>query len=500
MFNIDFFQAKNQQETCCINGIPLHSKYDPAKEAFQFADSIQCDFIPAAIVITEPGIGYIVEPLKKKFPNAEIFIIRYTNLFDRFNKNEKIIYAIDNFQETENRIFEAIGDEKLCQSLFISWRASSKIFNRLDNIVWACIKNAVEKAKTILVTRSYFSKKWIYNSFNIIRNIMLPATIKKGNSPLVITASGPSLKNCIPALKKHRKNIFILSLSSSLSVLINENIIPDAVLSTDGGFWATRHLKKLSQNNKIPLILSIEGAVLTKILKQNTVCPIIVRDSFANKIESLNHYPFPKVFPNGTVSGTAIEVGRILTDGKIFFCGLDLSTSKAFQHCLPNEIESDNFAKENRIQTSETRCTASYFSTSSLKIYENWFSSLNETYSNEIYRLSNNYKYKNRLNNIKDVSIDFFEKEISIFVNNKKDKTIFKNIENFEKEKILFEFIKIINNNSFLEEINPMKKILINKFIDKNTAKKEIIKLEEEADEFRKKIKKRFYSASSKIK
>ena len=82
--------------------------------------------------------------------------------------------------------------------------------------------------------------------------------------PVLVCASGPSLNCCIKIIKQFEDKLFIICLSSALSVLIKNNIIPDLVFSTDGGYWAGEHLKHLKKNKDIPLAVSCEAFVPKK--------------------------------------------------------------------------------------------------------------------------------------------------------------------------------------------------------------------------------------------
>ena len=84
--------------------------------------------------------------------------------------------------------------------------------------------------------------------------------------PVVICASGPQLKPCINTIKTSQDKIFIICLSSALSVLVKNGITPDFILTTDGGFWAGEHLKYLKKNPGITLAAPCEAFIPKKIL------------------------------------------------------------------------------------------------------------------------------------------------------------------------------------------------------------------------------------------
>ena len=489
MHKIDFFYSKSNVLTCTVDSIPLHSKYDPIREAEQFSASVKCDFIPSSILIVEPGIGYSIEFLKKNFPQSKIYILRFTHEFDKFNNTCPTIYCEKDALEVENEIFNLFGEEKLCQTLFLAWRASNSCFPEKNTIAWEGIKKAISKGNSILATRSFFSKRWLYNSFKIIENLDNYLTLRKISKPVVITASGPSLQGMIYQIKASRKKMFLLALSSSLSVLLYNGIIPDAILSTDGGYFASNHLKKLSQTNNIPLIIGIEGYCFSHILKKSNICPLLINDSVAQSVKSKCN--FPTVDPNGTVSGTALQVARLLTDSFIFFCGLDLEIGNGFQHSSPNENELQNSLHDNRLRSQENRIVSSMKASISLDIYRNWFSSLPIDMAKNVFRVSDNYPFKNNLKNIKDVGKAFFKSELSKEndkFENPFEKTMLKN-----KKELLNDLLKIITTDDFCYKLNPLKKVQIEKSLDENRRNMLRNELYEETTQFINKIKERFF-------
>ena len=52
-----------------------------------------------------------------------------------------------------------------------------------------------------------------------------------------------NMKQVLKNIKKYRENFFLIAVSSLLSVLLYNKIFPDLVISTDGGFWAKKHLE-----------------------------------------------------------------------------------------------------------------------------------------------------------------------------------------------------------------------------------------------------------------
>lgn len=402
MCEIAFSETKPGLKTCTVNNIHLHSKYDPEKEGLRFAESITADFIPKIIVIVEPALSYCLPYLRKLFPDTKLVCLRFADFFNDYNKNWDLVI---NYRSIDTLLY-TLGEENILRTLFINWVPSTKAFPNETEYTWNGIKALVKNAADILATRSFFGLRWIKNSLKFCLFCSNNKTIKKGSSPILIAASGPSLETSLDEIKKHRNKFFLIALSSAYSVLQSAKITPDMCISTDGGFWAKKHLGKCS----VPLVLSAESAVPSSILKKSEIIPI----KYGDGIESflLDKCGFNPITGkrNGTVSGTAAELALEITSGPVFACGLDLSVNpKGHQHSRPNNLESINELKDFRIVTKEQRHYPGQLKSPALEIYENWFSNRDKNFTDRFFRLSNStWKYSNKLGNISDINWEDF--------------------------------------------------------------------------------------------
>lgn len=487
--SVNFFKAKNSSLYAEINGIKLNSAYDPEKEAERFVENIKNDFRPSRIFFLEPCIPYAVHFLNQKFNNIPLTIIRYTHFFDSYNdsKNKTIFFENENQFQKELSFFQ---EEDFFSSLFIEWPASKNAFPEISEKVHYAIKKQLDFSKTLLVTRNYFSSRWFKNKIIFSKYAQNIFTIKKGSQDILITASGESLEYSIEKIKAFRQYFFLIALSSSLECLLYNKIIPDAVLSTDGGYYAEKHISALEKYN-IPLIISMEARCQKNILEKNPLIPLFYEKDYPEEKEIHDIFKIPaiKAERNGTVSGTALILALTLTDKNIFFSGLDLFPSKSFQHANPNNLEILDMQNETKIKNRMTTLSKKMFNSESLKIYENWFKSNSKKFEKRVFRLSDNFHYKNHLNFIKN--INFSDAEKIITKNPQKiiiEKTDYKKNSDF-KEKMLF-FLKSQRNNlDFIRNTFPLESILIEKTLDENEKIKKIENLNEKNDKLIKKSK-----------
>ena len=479
---VEYLLSKNNEKTCKINSIFLHSSYNPSREAQNFVKNLNIQFIPSYIVILEAGLGYVLPYLKERFPESKIILIRYCNEFD-YDKS----YTCLNYQNIDE-LSKIIPEIDLFSTIFLTWEASAKIFKDINDFTGKKIKDILSFAKTSLITRQYFEKKWLLNSCNFIRYVKkFTSFTQKINNPVLICASGPSLFDLIPYLKENQNKFFIIALSSAISVLNRYSIKADLYMTSDGGFWANYHLRK--SNCEIPLAITVEAYANKRLLSNQNILPLIYNDGISSSLKNITNINFMNAVRNGTISGSALEFASSITNQNIFFTGLDLFSNKGFQHCQPNELTLLNLNKFTRINNQETYEYKASLNSESLKIYESWFKQY-KIKNQKIYRIINKDKVHNNLNQIKDLQVSDF---IQMTKNQKeKDKIIFqqstRNEEDIKND--CQNYLKFLFNPQNLQEIQrnifPLDIMNVKKFPD-NLEFRE--KLENESKKLFNKIK-----------
>ena len=407
MADIVFTKSADGSMTCICNGVRLHSAYNPSREAQRFVENISCDFNPKYILVTGAGLSYCVCYLRERFPTAVLCALHYAAEFSTTESIWDKTFYITPDCSLADQLYNYMGEEGIVSCLFLSWPPSEKPFAREFKDSWDEIKKSVIKSRNILATRNYFAKRWVKNAIRFCLFTKHTTYLKKGSMPVVICASGPSLKSSIPFIKKYRDRFFLMAVSSALLPLTEHKITPDFTLSTDGGYWAKLHIS-FAVDSREPLALSAESSCFTNILQNNPIIPLDYGDGISHDLLSGCGFNSIHAERNGTVSGTAASLALALTDRNVYFCGLDLAPTKGFAHTQPNELEILNALKDSRMFSTQTRTTPATFPNPSLEIYRDWFVSQN--FAGRLYRLSNNFAFSNALGSIKDVNWNFFTK------------------------------------------------------------------------------------------
>lgn len=458
---IEFLKAKNGEQTARFNSLFLHSAYSPINESQRYIQNLEITFTPELIVFIEPCLSYTLPFIKERFSKSKTAVIRFTKSFNQFNSDFDYIFYADS--TLNNQLLNTFTEEQLCSTYFLPWQPSEKAFSELSTLTWNEIKKVTQKAKTFLVTREYFEKKWFLNTCNNISKIKTNIILKKQiDIPVAIIASGPSLKEALPLLKKYQNKIFIISLSSAISCCLQNGILPDLAFSTDGGFWAGEHLKQL-KHKRIPLVLGCEALCPTSILKSNQIILLNYCEGLSADLLKTTQIKTMNGIRNGTVSGTALDFALSYSNSYIYFFGLDLASNKGFSHTNPNENEKTNSLKENRLFTREKRITPGTFKNESLLLYEEWFK--NKSLQNrKVFRIINDQKKQNTLGQIKDISINNFEEELKTYKDSEKsfENFFIETKQSINKNSLLDYIKKVFNDNKTLKFLFPLDYVALN--------------------------------------
>lgn len=451
--NITIQKAKNGEETAVFENHFLHSNYAPVKEAERFVENLKLPYIPSYIIVTEPALSYITAFLKKRFPDIQLGVIRYCDEFKNYNKDFDLVLNYFEHPDFETYIENTLNEEELLKCFFVPWTPSSQAFNETDKLVWKSIKAALERSKTLLITRQYFEKKWFLNSCNFVRYIKtllsFPFPIKKD---VLIISSGPSLKPFIKTIQNNKDKFFIIALSSAISVCIKNNIIPDLCMSTDGGYWASEHLKALYKHD-IPLAMSSEGYCKKSLLAKLKTLPLDYGDGFSHELISLSRLPAAKALRNGTVSGTALLFAVSNFTKNVYLCGMDMAAQNGFQHTQPNQLELNASLADYRLKNKMSRIYRSGLTNGSLDIYRQWFINTPlQTGNRKVFRLIQKTDAKNSLGWIEDVELSTFE-EMAASIN--ESSKVAGTTQNFS-----FKFDKavsnLLNTDSWKKQLFPL--------------------------------------------
>jgi len=379
----------------------LHSRYNPEQEAERYINSLELNNeinnTVKCFILIEPGEGYMIPVLQKKFPNAKIIALYVNNA-----EPEKILE-----KELPNILSSYIK--------IIEWRPSMNFYKDAYVSLLSKTVKYIKKIDAEKRTVSAFGVRWVRNFFKNIGNINHVLLYKETNIPVIITGSGPSLETALLDIKKVQDNCLVIAASSSVMALVNSGIKPDLVIATDGGAWALKHLYPFYRYNETAnsaLAVNLCAALPSQC--QNTP-QLILNDGSLWQSIILHELKLPSVLipQRGTVTASAIELALQLTKGNIYLAGLDLGIKDIRTHVKPYSFDNLLYERAGRFTPiySESFIRSRLLKDGgSMDIYADWFKNQFNIWPKRIFNIEN-YNEQSA-----DKSKDLFK---SIPVNNK---------------------------------------------------------------------------------
>lgn len=442
------------------NSFLLHSKYNPLKEAERFILSKNIQIYPLFIVITEPGESYLARILKQKYPKTTLVAIRYSSdLFKEYDYLWDYVWTSESKNTLSSFLRTIIPEEFLSQTFFWTWPVSDKIWKEKAQIIWAEIYNFIDVQKSILYTRNYFGQAWLNN---IITNCLYSkniVTIKPINSAIILTAAGPSLEY---NMSKEINNFFIFSVASATTTLNYYSVRPDLCISTDGGFWAKSHFNTL--DSSIPIAFPLEAAIPKNKLENNPLVFLNYGSRLENSLFTLMKIKYKTAIRNGTVTGTAVELGMEMSDQNIYVTGLDLDSKSIFTHSRPHPSILKIKTSQNRFSPISSTLYESSQNYKALDTYASWFSNQSYIFNSRVYRITPTNK---KIKNIPDIDLtdiikkepilldknNFFQKDDIFLTFELKKKSLFNFFNTLIQDSLLFLESDFTNYNTILNTI-----------------------------------------------
>ncbi|MGP1577008.1 MAG: 6-hydroxymethylpterin diphosphokinase MptE-like protein [Treponema sp.] len=360
--------------------IQLHSKYNPHKEAEQFAGTIIGE--PPVIVVTEPGESYLAAALREKHPNTQLIAVRYSDTL--FTESDALWDAVWRPALGSLAFFlvRCIPDEHLSSARFIAWKAADRVFPEQAAAVWKELHRGIEILKSVMCTRAAFGKRWLSNTIKNFLSIQNAAAPCFGDADFILAGAGPGLYR----LQAETIDRFsVAAAASAYRALHYRRIQPHICISTDAGYWAQRHFDTVPE--EVPVAFPLEAAVPFQIRERNQCVMLTYNSPLEQQLFSLAGVAGAAASENGTVTGTAVDFLAAHTQSRIVLAGVDLSCSRGFAHAQPHTSTLQSAGVITRLQPLAGILAAQNRQTAALETYRHWFLQLPQVTAKRLYRI-----------------------------------------------------------------------------------------------------------------
>lgn len=343
--------------------LPLHSKYNPQKEAESALQNFNLQKNKAAVYFSF-GLGFGPIEFCKKFPSKTLILIENNPeyFFSALSvldweivfKHENLIILLGNCEQEASQIllrFADFNNENPFSELFIikntnQAKHQEKFIEKIKELLLA----QKEKLQINSNTLEKFSHLWAKNTCKNLTYLKNLDGVNKyfnlaKEIPFVILAAGPSLEKILPFLSEIKKRAILVCVDTALKAVLKAKVEPDFIVIVDPQYYCALHLEFLESPSSV-------------LIAESAVYPCVFRFNCRKKVLCSSLYPIGQYFEKrlgskgklaagGSVSTSAWDFARKCGTKEIFLVGMDLGFPNFQTHIKGSQFEE----KAHRIST-----------------------------------------------------------------------------------------------------------------------------------------------------
>lgn len=415
--------AKNGENTLKVNGINIYSTYNPSNDAEKFIlNEINLD--AKGYLLIGLGLGYHLEAILKINPNKKIYILILDNIeleiLKKFSFNPNLLESnnVMIFDGKSKDIFE-IDYQIIIPNVWLkAINIKHPLFHFLEDIK---IRQMSYNSTSSLLENNFIQN--IRND-NYYLDVLKNQFIEKSSC---LVASGPSLNETIDMLRLTKNKLFILCVGSSLKVLIENEIMPDAIIITDPLSNVVRQIDKIGFSGPL-FYLSTANHEMS--LLHDGIKIILFQEGYKPVIDILANTNGAMLETGGSVATTGISLIEFLGFKNLYLFGQDLGFHGERTHTT-NSTSGIKVATKVNFRKILSNSGEFINTTSNLSTYHRWIEKKANETSMKIY---NTARHGAKIKNVPFIEPSLLEKLIenipetyfdyiieNILINNKDD-------------------------------------------------------------------------------
>lgn len=343
---IEHFTSKKNIPTVAVDGLLLHSKYDPVIEAQRIAQANYS--MHHTIILFGYGLGYVVDELLKKVVHEHIVIIDplieagQLEIAERHKNEKKVVYWQESDTNTLGYTIAGLSDGLELKLTVICTPNYETLFQKEYFKLLRYLRDFQNKTQINNNTVTLFAKQWqknmAYNIPSIVRDKSLSALQNRFELPIVIASGGPSLTKQLPLLKKLEEHVIIIAAGSTINSLLAGNIEPDFVVSIDGGEPNYNHFKDLKcENTRLIYSTFNHHGIRQSFTKKAYVFAAMGQAVIRNYLHEKFDLDVPLILGGGTVAHFTYSIAHLFNSGPIAILGQDLAYTNNQTHAQNNK-------------------------------------------------------------------------------------------------------------------------------------------------------------------
>jgi hypothetical protein len=352
----------------------LHSKYDPGREAAEFAIQNppgECKHC----IIYGFGFGYHIREILKLYPQVQISV--YEGNLDIFKLAVEKVDISDILQD--DRVMLHVDPNQFALLGFLQKDLSNPyctlIIHNPSLLAMPTVMNDLKflfeefriRSQSSKLNRELMNSNYNYN----IENYHYPVDKLFGkfqNQSVILVAAGPSLDKNKEWLRMAKGKACIIVVNTALRILLSIGIVPDMVITIDPTPLVFKHLEELELD--IPMI--VLSTCWKGVLEQCKGLKFLaLQQGFEPAEKYAKENDLQLVSTGGSVATAALDIAVKMGFSRIVFVGQDLAFSEQKSHA-----EGTTFCKDVEGSSNLRQIQGMYgkklYTNSSLSMFKRW--------------------------------------------------------------------------------------------------------------------------------
>lgn len=358
--------SKSGSSTLIVDGVYLHSKHDPKKEADRLSQELPGDDQERVYLFLGAGLGYIIQSsLQKSDKLSGVWLEEDPNVlklaletldFSEYLESGRLRILLSPI--TEEKLYQNFRGKATVPVSFVPHRGSlqwrEKEYNKLRFIAEGFFRKKDVNIATLVRFEKIWTKNMIQNVTETIRLQPVSKLFGLGEGiPILVVGAGPSLANSLEEIRHYRDCFLLIAVDTALNILFQSGIDSDLVYTVDPQALNRVYLEGYKGSAK--LVLDPTSTYLSPRLDPEfwkgffTTSPFPLTKIFEkNSKEEIGNIPF-----GGSVSTNAYSLAKLMGGAPIYLVGQDLAFSYGHAHAKGavleerlNWMESRRFRRE----------------------------------------------------------------------------------------------------------------------------------------------------------
>jgi hypothetical protein len=342
---IEAFTARSGAPTLRIDGVAVHSPYDPVREALRFVRESLGAESPSTVIVLGEALGHAGAAVSAVFPGARVLLVSYSPEVARLALPAPVPSWDPSMPGTVAEFLRRhLGELDVEGLRVLEWPPCARLFPEVSRQANAAVRQVVQELNGSFVTSVGAGRRWVRNSVANCLFLDRPLSGRPcaGSRPVVICAPGLSLEAAIHAILEVRGRVEVWALPSSVPCLADAGLLPDLVVMTDPGYYAVHHLA--FDPLPCPIAMPLSAARGTWGLRWSPGGlrgHLVLSQPVPFELALLEAVGLaaPSVPPHGTVAATAVDLALSSTSGPVIVAGLDMCFSDLLSHARPNAFD-----------------------------------------------------------------------------------------------------------------------------------------------------------------